>query len=383
MVKFLDIAGKNLKTLFRNKKGFLFTLLFPILFYSVNGFILGGIDTTTVEYTYHVGWVDLDSSESGDAVKNLTYIYGVINDLDSIDLVVYESQESARLDLENQAVDAYIVFPNGYEMFLNGSQPHPTENVSIVYRNSASSVTRNIISNTIMGIIDGIVNFNPVALSITYEEDTIAGEEVNQITAGTPGYLIYGLLSALTGGIILITQERKEGLLKRLESSRVKPKDMFFGHLISNTVLIFLQFSIGILTLALFGFSPVYNDLFSLIVGVGIAVLLLSIFQNALALIVSSILKTPETAGGGVWVILIPLMMFSGAFFPLELIAPGVIPYVGWIPTRIGVLLFQDLMVNAIPVWDMHILLQFLWLALEGLALFFIGIKLYRNFIKS
>ena len=49
MAKFLDIAGKNLKSLFRNKKGILFTILFPILFYSVNGFILGGIDTTTIE----------------------------------------------------------------------------------------------------------------------------------------------------------------------------------------------------------------------------------------------------------------------------------------------------------------------------------------------
>ena len=383
MVKFIDIAEKNLKTLFRNKKGLLFMILIPILFYSIMGSIFGGSDTTTNPNIYKIGWVDQDSSESGNPYKNLDYIYNTINNMQDYEINNYTNSDAALSDLESKKIDSVIIFPEDYELYLNGTLAQIPENITIYFRDSSSDVIRNIISSTLIGVIDGIVNYNPASIKINYSEDTISGIEINQLTLGTPGYLMYGILSALTGGIILITSERKEGLLKRLESSRMKPRDMLLGHLVSNTAIVFIQFTIAIATLSIFGFSPVFHDLFSLIFGVLITVFLLSIFQNALALIASSVLKTPDAAGGRIWVLLIPLMTFSGAFFPLEFVAPNIIPYVGWIPTRIVVILFQDLMVNAVSVWNTSILLQFMWLALEGIVLFFIGTKLYRNFVQS
>ena len=383
MVKFLNIAGKNLKTLFRDKKGLLFMILIPIMFYSIMGLVFGGQDTTSDTYVYQIGWVDNDSSSSGSPYKNLEYIADIIDNLEGFDVNDYDLNESAYNALKNKDIDAYLIFPEGYELYLNGSAPHPTTNVTVFYRDSASDVTRNIVSATIFSIIDGVVNYDPGAIVIQYEENTISGKDTNQLTSGTPGYLMYGILSSLTGGIILITQEHKDGMLKRLESSQMKASDMIIGHLLSNTVIVIVQFAIGITTLSVFGFSPFFSDIFSLIFGVLMTVVLLSIFQNALAMIAGAILKSPEAAGGGIWVLLIPLMTFSGAFFPLELVAPSIIPYVGWIPTRIVVILVQDIMVNAVPVWSSTILLKFLWLFLEGLGLFFIGTLLYRQFARS
>ena len=67
----------------------------------------------------------------------------------------------------------------------------------------------------------------------------------------------------------------------------------------------------------------------------------------------------------------------------VEFVAPAIIPYVGWIPTRIGVLVFQDILVNGVALWDAHLWLQFLWLILEGFGLFFIGTRVYRKFVKN
>lgn len=383
MAKWIDIAGKNLKTLFRDKKAAVFTILIPILFYCIMGLIFGSPSNTTTAYVYEIGWVDLDSSLSYSPTKNVDFLYDQIGSLDAFTLKNYSTQQSAQTALQNKEIEAFIVFPEGYELYLNGTGSSSSANFTLYYLESTSTVTKTIIGSTLVGIIDGIVNNNPSAVRISYDEQNVSGESINQLTQSAPGYLMYGILSALTSAVILITTEHKEGMLKRLESSQMQPKDMVFGHLLSNTVIILLQFCIGVAVLSLFGFNPNFNDILSLLLGTLVTVVLLSVFQNGLALVSSALLKTPESAGGGVWIILIPLMTFSGAFFPLEFIVPGIIPYVGWIPTRIAVVLFQDIFVNAVPIWETSILLNFLWLGLEGGLLVVIGTKLYRKFVRS
>jgi len=163
----------------------------------------------------------------------------------------------------------------------------------------------------------------------------------------------------------------------------MQAQDMILGYMISNTVMVFFQFIIGLGILTAFGFRPIYADLASFIVGVLFTVLLLSFVLNALALIMCSIMKRPENTAGAMWLFIVPMMMFSGCFFSLENLTPGLVPYVGWIPTRIVVLTFEDLMINAVSIWTADILLNWLWLILEGIVVFLIGIKSYRYFVQS
>ncbi len=383
MVKSFDIAKKNLKTLFRDRKGLLFLILMPIFYYGLMGIIFGGGNDNISSQLYQIGWVDMDNSESNNPNKDLNHLFSILNETDLFELQIIESNVSASKILDSGEIDAYIIIPDGFELYINGSGPEPTEFLQIYFRTSTPEISKTIISSSIMGVIDGVVNYNPLALDLKYENKTIIGGKIGSLSLGTPGYLMYGILSSLSGGVILLTSERKDGLLKRLESSRIAPKDMMMGHLISNTVIVFLQFMIGIIILSLFGFKPFYHDFLSLIIGVIFTVLLLSFFQNALALVASAIFKTPEASAGGVWLILIPLMTFSGAFFPLELVAPKLIPYVSWIPTRIVVVLFEDLMVNALSLWSWVIIRPFLYIALETFLFFLLGMKMYRKFAQS
>ena len=348
------------------------------------GIVFGGLGNTNNEnYIYSVGYVNLDTTSSENPYLNITYICDTIDKMDDFTMKKIESNSSASKQLENKEIDAYIIFPDEFHLYINGTVPKLNETIEIFYRDSTSAVSRTIISSTLLGVIDGVVNYNPNAIKIEYIERTISGEQISPLTLGTPGYLLYGILSSMTGGIILLTSERKDGLLKRLESSQITPGDILMGNMISNTSIIILQFLIGVGMLSLFGFRPNFHDIVSLFFGTLITILLLAFFQNALIFISSSILKTPEAAGGGIWLLLIPMMMFSGAFFPLELVTPGLIPYVGWIPTRLVVLLFQDLMINGLAFWHPSILLKFLWLSLEGLALFLLAVIMYRKFAQS
>jgi ABC-type multidrug transport system permease subunit len=382
MAKFIDIAVKNLKMLIRDKKVLLTLILIPIFYYSLMGSIFGSVEKSNSQATINtIGWVNEDTTNPFHPIKNQTYIYGVIDGLDNMQLENCSSDSKAKELLDNQDLDAYVVIPQGFELYINKLGPNQT--IKIYFRDTTETITRNIVSSTIIGVIEGIINYNPSEVQIQYSVDTITGEKINELTFSTPGYLMYGILMSLVGGVILVTGERKEGLLKRLESSCVTPKDMILGHLITNTAVIVTQFLIGVGVLALFGFSPNYNDFGSLFFGLGITLLLLSFFQNALILVASALLKTPEAVGGGAWLIMAPLMLFSGAFFPLELLTPGLVPYVAWIPTRIVVIIFKELMINSTSIWNPFIWQQLLLLAVEGVLTFILGMKLYRKFVQS
>ncbi|TFG18053.1 MAG: ABC transporter permease [Promethearchaeota archaeon] len=513
MPKFWDIAIKNLKSIYRDKKSWLFILLIPIFYYSLMGAIFGGrIGNDT--YVYTIGYVNMDESSTiiNQANYNLSEIYSIIEDAEAFHMRYYTDNNSAIHDLEEEEVDAVVVFQEGFQEYLNSSshkkyaifdndtsvahisnythqvnyfinvtssymditnisdfyafisnfndpnfpidyvivfqegfeanldatlnasftfyyrdttsettvdiqnmiiqgtiesimlQGHlPSESSSIesttsliessvpkyqpdvqfYFRDSTDITSKQIIKGMMMAFLDGIINYNPSSIDLSYEDVPISGQSVSWLTTGTPGYIMYGMLSLLSMATILITNEKKTGTLKRLESSRMRPFDMLFGHIVSNTAIVITQFLIGIGVLAIFGFRPIYASVWSLIFGTLITLLLASIFINALSLVAAVIFKTPEASGGGVWVFLIPLMTFSGAFFPLEVIAPGLVPYTTWIPTRIVVLLFQDIFVDGIGLLDPSIWLNFLWLTLWGAGLFTLGAFLYRRFAQS
>lgn len=386
MPKFWDIAIKNLKTVFRDKKNFLFILLVPVFFYSMVGVLFGGLVADNGGYIYKVGWIDLDTTSANNPehpTYNLTLVYDIISTIDSLELKLYNSNETAKIDLEGKKIDAYIVFPEGFELYINGTGPEPEIPVKIFFRDSTEQLTKNIVSSMLQNLISGIINYNPSAVTIEILNDSVTGESLNQITIGTPGYVMYGMLSSLAGAVIILTSERKDGLLKRLESSELKSSDMLGGHLVSNGIFVMIQFTIGIVVLSLFGFQPIYSDLLSLIIGCLLAVAVSSLFINSLALISAILFKTPEAAGGGVWIIILPLMMLSGAFFPLEYVAPILIPYVSWIPTRIIVVIFMDIFVNQMSLFNAELWLNLGLVLLYAMVLFGLGVKSYSKYARS
>lgn len=515
MVRFWDIAVKNLKSIYRDKKSWLFIILIPVFYYTLMGFLFGGrVGADT--YVYTIGYVNMDESSpySNQANYNLTEIYSIIEQTEAFHMRYYTENDSAIADLEDEQIDAVILFQEGFHGYLNTSsqkryaiydnhtvdaniinfthdvdffitiassylnitnitaldfnsyvsnfsdpdflidyiivfendfeqnldltlnasytlyyrngtteqtveiqnniikntiatimlQGHTPEQSSIIesstrkidssvpkfqpnihfyFRDSTDITAKQIIKGTMTALLDGIINYNPSSVDLAYEDIPISGQVVSWLTSGTPGYIMYGMLSLLSMATILITDEKKSGTLKRLESSRMRAIDMLFGHIISNTTIIITQFLIGIGVLAIFGFRPVFASIWSLIFGTLITVLLASFFLNALSLVAAAIFKTPDVSAGGVWIILIPLMTFSGAFFPLEAIAPKLADYVGWIPTRIVVLLFQDIFVDGIGLADPSIWMNIGWLVLWGVGMFALGAFLYRRFAQS
>jgi len=252
----------------------------------------------------------------------------------------------------------------------------------IYFLQSVSISTKAIIQNIIASVIFNAINYNPNEIDIDLVVESAIGQEINQITFQSAGLLLYGPMTILSFALIVLTSEKKDGIYKRLSSSEVKNYEIILSSIFANIILIFMQFLIGVIIISLFGWNPIIASPIDAILGIILTIFLFSFFILALSFTLTPIFKDPDTAGGGVWIILIPLMMLSGIFFPLEIMGEGIQLIASVLPTRYAVLIMQDLLLNGLPLFSPSILINMLILTIYSVVLFIIGIFAFRKFKK-
>ncbi len=279
----------------------------------------------------------------------------------------YKSQSSlSDIDIIDKAVEgSSISEPLEYEVY---------------FLQSVSPTTKSIIQNLFSSVISGVINYNPNAIDLRLIVGSAVGSEVNQLTYQSAGLILYGPMTILSFAIIILTSEKKDGIYKRLASSEVKNYEIILSSIFADTALIFMQLAIGISLLFPFGWNPVVFSLLDAILGIILGVFLFSFFILGLAFALTPIFKDPDTAGGGVWIILIPLMMLSGIFFPLEFMGEALQNIARVLPTRYAVLVFQDLLLNGLPLSDPGILNNMGILFIYSTVIFIIGIFAFKKF---
>jgi ABC-2 type transport system permease protein len=486
-----------------------------VVYYALLGLIFGGInfeDNTTV---YTLGWVDNDTTKANYNFHpqfNLSYIYDVIQDnVSSINLIKYNSTEEAQKAALNGTVSGYVVFPDGFEEYLEkrsmirmafwdndnsssiqgysilglyysliqttysmfqftnitdgdaiknnfddyeydvmlivndnfekGLDNNWNVNMSYFYRKNTTeaknyyitgtieSLTNNYfhtinyncrsnvsittkqeiakstpfeppqidfyfvqtlspairatIENVISEVISRIINNNPVEISIDHEVKSVVGRKVNNITFSAPGYLLYGPMCILSFALVVLTGEKKEGIYKRLSSTEVANWEIILSNIVSNVMLIFMQFGIGAAILSLFGWNPIVYSPLDAILGIIVTMFLFSFFILALAFALAPIFKDPDSAAGGVWIILIPLSMMSGIFVPIELFGEQMQAIAAWLPPRFAIVALQNLLLNGQPLGYPGTLVNLGILALISTAIFIVGIKYFNKFKRQ
>ncbi len=505
LARIITLTKKNLLRFFKNPKAMGFLLGIPIMYYLIIGLVFGSTGDQTT--TYNIGWVDDDTSTADYSLNpyfNVSEIKNIIEKIDNINLIDYNSIENATNGALDDKIEAFVYIPDGFEAnledryfnhiaFWNNDTSSGNYSLNIIYellanqssylfklynvssigstvyanfqdytydailivnenfnyglennwdvnmtyhyrdglsiakleynRNILSNIingisfsmgssseitilseiipgtslfdpisydiyflqsvslqTRMVIENLFESIIYGVINYNPNEINLELSIESIGGREVNQITFQSAGLILYGPMTILSFAIIILTSEKKDGIYKRLASSEVKNHEIILSSIIADTFLIFMQLTIGICLLFPFGWNPIIASTLDAIIGIVLGIFLFSFFILALAFTLTPIFKDPDTAGGGVWIILIPLMMLSGIFFPLEYMGESLQVIANFLPTRYAVLIFQDLLLNGLPVTDPGILTNMGILILYSIGLFIIGIFAFRKF---
>lgn len=202
------------------------------------------------------------------------------------------------------------------------------------------------------------------------------------LTFSAPGFLLYGPLMVLSFVLVLLTGEKKEGIYRRLASTEVKNYEVILSSIISNIALVFMQFAIGASILAFFGWNPIVASLLDGLIGIITTMFLFAFFLLALAFAFAPVFKKPETAGGGVWILIAPLAMVSGVFVPMDLLGEVMQNIAAWLPTRFAVVALENILVNGQSIFYPETMVNLGLLALYSVIIFVIGIKAFNKFIN-
>jgi ABC-type transport system involved in multi-copper enzyme maturation permease subunit len=133
---------------------------------------------------------------------------------------------------------------------------------------------------------------------------------------GFPGMVIYAIGIGTMNAAIMFANDKKSGMLNRLDTMPTGRKNIFLGALISESFFLMLQiiimFFVGYVILGLYFVGPL-EILFGFLVSV-----LFGISSVGLGIMIASVSKTVEIANAFSLLIFMILIFLSGSLMPFE-----------------------------------------------------------------
>ncbi|MHA1885998.1 MAG: ABC transporter permease [Promethearchaeota archaeon] len=192
-----------------------------------------------------------------------------------------------------------------------------------------------------------------------------------------PGFLaLSGLFMAIPVALSF-SEDREQGLLKRINTTPTTASEFMASHIISNMCMAIIQVAIiFLLTFIMRGMRNITPE------GVILSFVIMVIFSLStigFGLITATVAKSAKAAGGIVWIFLLPQQMLAANLYPL----PPETRFVSmFMPLHYAsdalTLLFSGVDLTNLRIWaDLGILILF------SVALVFAGIILFRKYGKA
>ncbi len=198
----------------------------------------------------------------------------------------------------------------------------------------------------------------------------------NQFDFMAPGLFAYACIFIIMIVAQSFSDDREQGLLKRINITPTTSGEFMGSHIISNTIISIMQVATVALCTFIMGFRPDGG-----IGGLAIAFLLiiaLSVCSVGFGLITATIAKSSGSATGLAFIFILP-QMFFGTFMPLnettEMIARLLPSYYA---TDAITSIFNGTALTALTIWyDLTIVV------IMGMVVVIIGIQLFKKYGKA
>ena len=348
----------NLKMITRNRQSLFWALAFPLIFVVVFGVFFRDSDSTT-----SIAVID---HAQDDVSRQL--ISG-LKKLDGLRVIEKEDERLARDEVKEGDLPYLLVIPDGLMATVNSSQP---ASITVVYDDSSP------ISDVVLVLIQRFIDQANLELAnaprrLALEVQGVAIHRVNFLDFVLPGLAIWGVMSfSVIGLATTISSYREKKMLTRILATPLSVRTFFVAQVLAYLVLALVQASI-ILSVGAFVFGASVEG--NLLV-IGLLVLIGNLIFLNLGFIVGSYAKTVQAASGLGNAVVLPLMFFSGVFFPtdnLPLILRTVVEYLPLAPMLEA---FRGVILEARPLTDFPIPLLILAGWLMGTAL--LAVKTFR-----
>ena len=317
MTKWQVLLVKEIKHLFRDTKTIVQTVVVPTF---ITPLLLGGI-------FWYVGSIATEETKKTYDISTYTStesnLITQLNDSDRLNVLTEASIDEVITSVTDGVTEIGLVLDNS---FLNDLESDSSAKITIYSKNiDTFSQAKSLVTNIIDDFEEAERNERLVALNLTNEYvNPIVIEEEDLTTEQESAGSIFGAILALffvmyvmSGStypaVDLGAGEKERGTMETLISTNISSVDIIIGKMLSVTTsavltatFSMLGFAIPMVVIFLFYADSVNEYLFSLLsallnpvafLGVFILIIPLSVFMGAFLLAISVYAKTPKEAG--------------------------------------------------------------------------------------
>jgi len=357
-LRFWGIGKRNLKELYRDPVALGFLLGMPLAFILIFSFAFEGQATRPIS----LGVVNEDQSQTSAAFVSY------LENIPAIEIAspVYQSQSEAEEELNTGGLSIYLLIPHG---FGEAVERHQASELTLAYNQADPMLPQRVIPIVREAAL-GFLNISvPLNIELSQREIEIKDEYINYLI---PGMAVFGLMILITsvGGIMV--RDRARGFLSRLMTTPARSSDFIFGYTLPFIPVIIISIAIYLGVGILMGLSIIGNF--------GLAFLILFIMGICcigIGMILGTLAKSEEQASGAPWIFIVPLVMISGAWWPVEQMPSVINGIAEALPFMHAMDACRDVITRGVGVTA--ILPDLYWLIGWAVAVFATGIVLFRR----
>ena len=351
----LQLTIANLKMIVRNRQALFWALAFPVVMLGIFG-LVGGFRSSTVT----IGVVDY----ANDALSKR--LIDSLSDMPEFEVELWvvraAGEEAAREAVRDGDLGYLLVIPEGLESI---AQSGPPVSLTLVY-------DEGLLGGSVVVEIERFldrINLELAGASTRLElrKEGALSEDLSFMEFMLPGLALWGIMSnSIIGLAASLASFREKKILRRIKASPLKPRTFFAAQVLAYLVMSLVQATV-ILGLGAIVFRVPVGGNFLII---GVLILLCNIVFLNLGFIVGAYSKTVAAASGFGNVVVLPLVMFSGVFFPPEMLPGFLTEVMRFLPLAPMVDILRGMTLGAKTVLDFpfEIGLILAWMGVTALA---------------
>jgi len=287
----LKLFSVAVKTFYRDRMAFFFTLIFPFMFVIIFGFVFG-TGSSGVDSKLLVGIVSPERS-----------LYEIVNGMENLEAKKFESIGDVREAVLTGKVDAGIIYDdNKIRVILNLATIQRNPFSRMLGETVADHLTKRNIK------IDKVIDLKLSAI------------DPGRVITTQLGYMIPGVVAisifngALFSMISIFCDYKKRGILKRFNVTPIKGYQFIIGMILGRFIFIFFSATV-LLVFSQLIFKIQFNVNWILyLITVSTSIL----GMMAFGILISGIFNEPSVASNIGSLLMTIMIFFSGVYFPLD-----------------------------------------------------------------
>ena len=342
----------QMKMYIRNRQALFWSLAFPLIFVLVFGIFYGAeSDATTLAVIDNA-----DDDMSHALVERLSGIEG-------LELTRIADEAEARRQVFDGELGFALILPQG---LAEAARSDPPARITMIYDDTRP------FGSVVIGFVESFVSranmeIAGVRPSVALAPERVSGLNMSRIDTAMPGIAIWGVMSfSIIGIATALTTYREKRILLRIDATPLKVSVFFVTKALSYMILALIQITI-LLGVAALVFGAALNGNF---LHMALIVVFVNLVFLNLGFIVAAFSRTTAAASGLGNVIVLPLLLLSGVFFPTEAL-PDIVRYVvEFLPLSPALVAMRGIALEARPIWDFPVELATIacWLAITALV---------------